>query len=113
MKTTTLKDILNQDAKNQKISASGWVRTKRSSKNLAFIELNDGSCQKNLQIIVNEDCTNFSKISEVSTGASITVNGLLTPSPAKKQAIELLAQILIIHGRTTSSYPLQKKGHSI
>ena len=68
---------------------------------------------KNLQIIVNEDCTNFSKISEVSTGASITVNGLLTPSPAKKQAIELLAQTLIIHGSTTSSYPLQKKGHSI
>ena len=109
----SIKTILNNFEKSQETHVYGWVRTKRESKKIAFISVNDGSCQDNLQIIVSDESEAFAKIKEIQTGASIKCVGLLQESPAKGQSCELLAQDIEILGNTSDSYPLQKKGHSL
>ncbi|MCH9634216.1 MAG: Asparagine--tRNA ligase [Chlamydiae bacterium] len=91
----------------------GWVRTLRDQKKFAFIEINDGSCLANIQVIANSDLENFSEILEkVATGASLKVNGVLVESPGKGQKVEIHAKQIEIVGQCDSSYPLQKKRHS-
>lgn len=92
----------------------GWVRTSRHTKNVSFVELNDGSCLSNLQIVCDEK-TAFADADRhaLQTGASIEVQGRLTESPGGKQTVELLGQrVRIIGGAPAESYPLQKKRHS-
>ena len=90
----------------------GWVRTRRDSKDFSFIELNDGSCLRNLQIIARNPLGNYADIQRLTTGASITVHGELVASQGKGQAWELVADKIDIVGRSDDSYPLQKKGHT-
>ncbi|MGI6586892.1 MAG: asparagine--tRNA ligase [Lutisporaceae bacterium] len=97
---------------NKNIRVSGWVKTERTSKNFGFIELNDGSFFKNLQIVFEEGLENFNEIAKLSVGSAISVEGVLTESPGAKQPFELKADKIIIEGRSTSDYPLQKKSHS-
>ena len=87
------------------VTLKGWVRTKRESKTFAFIELNDGSYFKNLQIVVSEEnVANYSEvISQVTTGASISVTGTLVLTPEMKQPFELKAESLEIVGECPSS----------
>jgi asparaginyl-tRNA synthetase len=97
------------------VTAKGWVRTRRDSKKgFSFIELNDGSCMKNLQIIVDAEIPGYADaIKDVTTGASISVDGTLKESPGKGQRIELHASSLDVIGKAdAASFPLQKKGHS-
>ena len=97
------------------VEVRGWVRTKRESKQgFAFVELNDGSCLANLQIIVENTVPGFEDfIRLLTTGASIAVQGELKASPAKGQQVEVHAKQLTVYGTADAEkYPLQKKGHS-
>lgn len=94
------------------ILVSGWVRTSRSSKDFGFIELNDGSFFKGLQIVFGTDLSNFSEAEKVSVGSSLEIEGELVESPAAGQAFELKATKIIILSLAPENYPLQKKKHS-
>ena len=97
---------------NKDITLKGWVRTLRSSKNFGFIELNDGSFFKTLQVVFSDDLPNFAEISKYHTGAALEVSGKLVESPGAKQPFELHASSIILVGDSTADYPLQKKRHT-
>ena len=111
---SNIKDILKLHPEGQKMAAEGWIRTKRDTGNLCFLELNDGTCMKGLQIIAEKnDIITDDLINSVSTGASIMAEGILVESPGKNQAAELRAEkITLIGPSPADSYPLQKKRHS-
>ena len=95
------------------VSVSGWIRTLRCSKSFGFIELNDGSSFKNLQIVIEEDkLENYSEVSKLSFGSSVSVKGNMEFTPEAKQPIELKASEVEIQGVSAPDYPLQKKRHS-
>lgn len=97
------------------VDVRGWVRTKRESKQgFAFIELNDGSCLANLQVVVDSSVPNFAEtIKQITTGASLRVTGELKESPGKGQRFEVHAQTVDLYGPAdAAAYPLQKKRHS-
>ena len=95
------------------VSVSGWIRTLRCSKSFGFIELNDGSSFKNLQIVIEEDkLENYSEVSQLSVGSSVSVKGNLEFTPEAKQPFELKASEVEIQGVSAPDYPLQKKRHS-
>ncbi len=114
MKTVVKKLFRNTDEFGGKeITVSGWVRTIRVSKNFGFIELNDGSFFKSLQIVIEQDkLENYAEISKLNVGAAITVTGILELTPEAKQPFELKADSAYIDGASTPDYPLQKKRHS-
>jgi asparaginyl-tRNA synthetase len=97
---------------NKTIKVSGWVRTIRVSKSFGFIELNDGSFFKNLQIVVDDTLDNFQQITKLPVSSAIIVEGELVESPGANQPFELKAKCIEIEGLSTSDYPLQKKRHS-
>lgn len=95
------------------VSVSGWIRKLRCSKSFGFIELNDGSSFKNLQIVIEEDkLENYSEVSKLSVGSSVSVKGNLEFTPEAKQPFELKASEVEIQGVSAPDYPLQKKRHS-
>jgi asparaginyl-tRNA synthetase len=97
-----------------KITINGWVRTRRQSKAVSFIELNDGSSFKNLQIVLEQGALSPEVDAQVTTGSCIRVSGDLVASPAAGQPVELRAREVSIYGTADpASYPLQKKGHSM
>lgn len=96
----------------QEIMISGWVRTSRSAKEFGFIELNDGSFFKGLQIVFDSSLANFSELEKISVGSSLEVAGQLVTSPAAGQAFELKAKTVTILNAAPENYPLQKKKHS-
>src|SRR6187431_1909852 len=110
---TTIKNALQSDVSIDAIRVQGWVRTRRDSKDFSFIELNDGSSLRNLQIIAKKDALpSYADIQRLNTGASIVVEGALVPSQGKGQKWELVARNIEIVGGADDSYPLQKKGHT-
>lgn len=96
---------------NQTVTISGWIRTLRASKHFGFIELNDGSFFKNIQIVFEENLGNFHEISKFGTGASIIATGKLVLTPNAKQPFEIKAEKIELEGASTPEYPLQKKRH--
>jgi len=115
MERTYIKQIYRETDKylDTRIRVSGWIRTVRSSKTFGFIELNDGSFLKNLQVVVEEEnLDNFQEVVKLDEGSAITVEGLLVKSPAPKQPFELKALNVIVEGESAPDYPLQKKRHS-
>ena len=97
-----------------RLTVCGWVRTLRQSKNLAFIELNDGSCQRNLQIIAEQSkLTNFDEICRQNVGAALVIEGELVLTPDAKQPCEIHATSIEIEGVSTPDFPLQKKKTSL
>ncbi|HQZ64082.1 MAG TPA: OB-fold nucleic acid binding domain-containing protein, partial [Planctomycetaceae bacterium] len=116
MPITRIAGILRDGQPETQLTARGWVRTRRDSKNgFSFIELNDGSCMKNLQIVVENTVPGYeTAIRDVTTGASVSIEGTLKESPGKGQRIELHASSLTVLGvADAATYPLQKKGHSM
>ena len=109
---TSVKDALNQTAPVAPILVQGWVRTRRDSKDFSFIELNDGSSLRNLQIIARNSLSNYAALQRLITGASILVRGALVASQGKGQNWEVIADEVTIVGASDDSYPLQKKGHT-
>ncbi len=95
------------------ILVKGWVRTKRQSKGFCFLEVNDGSCLKNIQVIVDAGVPGYDIIDQVNTGASVSISGDLVASPGKGQSWEVkAAEIVLIGTADSEKYPLQKKRHS-
>lgn len=108
-----IKNILDRESPCEHIEVCGWIRTQRSNKSFSFIELNDGSCLKNLQIIAQNSLQNYEQIESLGTGTSIKVKGALVPSQGKGQKWEIQAEDIELLGSCPDTYPLQKKGHSI
>ena len=95
------------------VSVNGWVRTLRASKNFGFIELNDGSFFKNVQIVIeDEKLDNFASLCKLNVGAALRVEGRLELTPDAKQPFEIKADSVFVEGMSTPDYPLQKKRHS-
>src|SRR5438270_3428906 len=109
---TSIKAALQSAAAMDAIQVQGWVRTRRDSKDFSFIELNDGSSLKNLQVIARNSLPNYAEIQKLTTGASLRVSGALVASKGKGQKWELVADKIDIVGVADDSYPLQKKGHT-
>ncbi|MBI4697534.1 MAG: asparagine--tRNA ligase [Nitrospirae bacterium] len=114
MKRSRIKTILSEGKIGGKVTLCGWVRTKRESKGIAFIALNDGSMQDTLQLVVSEGTSAFQKISNCNTGAAIKATGVLKDSPAQGQRFEVEVLDIEVYGDADPvKYPLQKKGHTL
>ena len=109
---TSVKDALHSTIPVDAVLVHGWVRTRRDSKDFSFIELNDGSCLRNLQVIARNTLPNYAAVQRLITGASIVVRGALVASQGKGQSWEVVADSVEIVGGSDDSYPLQKKGHT-
>jgi asparaginyl-tRNA synthetase len=94
------------------VTVAGWIRTSRGSKNFGFIELNDGSFFKNMQVVYDEKLENFKDISKLAISSAILVEGKLVSTEGAKQPVEIQAHKVVVEGESDSSYPLQKKKHS-
>ena len=110
---TKIADLLKSEQRNIEVTVKGWVRTKRGNKNIAFIALNDGSTVHNIQIVVDLAKFDETLIKDITTGACIRVDGTLVDSVGSGQPVEIQAAKIEIYGKADSSYPLQKKGHSL
>ena len=109
----SVSDALAASAPRESIIICGWVRTRRDAKGLSFLEINDGSCLANIQVIIDEDTPAHTLLEPVNTGASIAVMGNLVESPGKGQKWEVHAVDLIVYGEADpETFPLQKKRHS-
>lgn len=111
-----VKDIYKHTAEyaSKDITLGGWIRTMRVSKNFGFIELNDGSFFKNIQIVYEADnIANFAEVSKYGVGTAIVVTGTLVETPEAKQPFELKAKEIVLEGASAPEYPLQKKRHSL
>ena len=97
----------------QTVKVAGWIRTSRMSKNFGFIELNDGSFFKNMQIVLDEELENFKEIGKLPISSSILVEGELVSTEGAKQPVEIHATKVEVEGMSDSSYPLQKKRHTL
>ncbi|MGH8095326.1 MAG: asparagine--tRNA ligase [Chthoniobacterales bacterium] len=109
---TSVKDALQSTAPREGLLVQGWVRTRRDAKDFSFIELNDGSGLRNLQIIARSTLPNYAAVQRLITGASIRAQGQLVASQGKGQSWEMIANSIEIVGPSDDSYPLQKKGHT-
>ena len=98
----------------KEVLVSGWARTIRDMKTFGFIELNDGSCFKNLQIVMDANSlANYKEIASQNVGAALTVTGTVVLTPEAKQPLEVKAASIAVEGPSTPDYPLQKKRHSV
>jgi asparaginyl-tRNA synthetase len=107
-----IKHILAANEPQSRVVAKGWVRTRRDAKGLSFLELNDGSCLGNLQVVADHGIVGAEQLSHFTTGAAAVVEGELVASPAQGQKWELRANRLDLVGMADQTYPLQKKGHT-
>lgn len=105
MKHIDIKELLNNQEIKDEITVCGWIKTFRSSKNVSFIELNDGTSLNNLQLVLN----NTNDINNLTVGSSIMVKGRLVKSLSTKQEVELLVDSIEIIGKCSNDYPIQKK----
>ena len=100
------------DYLNKEISITGWIRTLRASNAFGFIEINDGSFFKNIQVVFDNKLSNFKEISKLPISSSLKVIGTLVETPNAKQPFEIQAKEIVIEGMSDSDYPLQKKRHT-
>ncbi|HAC21413.1 MAG TPA: asparagine--tRNA ligase, partial [Porphyromonadaceae bacterium] len=111
---TKIVDAVKNPAIGTKVNVKGWVRTRRGNKHVSFVALNDGSTIHNIQVVI--DMTRFSEeeLKPITTGSCINVNGLLVESQGKGQTAEIQAEEIEIYGTADpTTYPLQKKGHTL
>ena len=115
METTLVKKIYRETETfaGKTVKLSGWIRTVRASNAFGFIELNDGSFFKSIQVVFEQNLDNFKEISKLSVSASITVEGILAVTPNAKQPFEIKSTSIIIEGLSAPEYPLQKKRHTL
>ena len=110
---TKVKDLLQSDP-GRKVTAKGWVRTRRGNKSVSFIALNDGSTINNIQVVVDMASFDEEMLKKITTGACIRVTGELTESLGSGQKVEIQAREIEIYGEADPAiYPLQKKGHTL
>lgn len=111
---TKIKEVLAKEPIGEELTVMGWVRTKRASKNVAFIALNDGSTINNLQVVADAEKFGEAVLKRITTGASIAATGKLVESQGAGQACELIAESIEVFGEADpDKYPLQPKKHSL
>ncbi|AYD41319.1 asparagine--tRNA ligase [Clostridium fermenticellae] len=115
MKTTLVKQLYREyeSFNNKEVELTGWVRTIRDSKSFGFIELNDGTFFKNVQIVLDDTLDNFKEICKLPISTSLKVVGTVNITPNSKQPFEIKAKCITVEGNSSSDYPLQKKRHSL
>lgn len=114
MKRTKIKDLIQSPTIGSEVVVKGWVRTKRGSKFVSFIALNDGSCIHNIQVVAEANRFDDEVLKKVTTGACLCVTGELAESQGKGQSFEIQAKSIEIYGTADpDTYPLQKKGHTM
>ncbi|HIJ80865.1 MAG TPA: asparagine--tRNA ligase, partial [Desulfuromonadales bacterium] len=107
-----IKYIVENGVPGTAYTISGWIRSLRSSKQITFIDLNDGSNLSGIQVTIESDCTDFAEASRAGTGSALKVDGVLVESLAAGQKMELQAHSIEIIGPADTTYPLQKKRHT-
>jgi asparaginyl-tRNA synthetase len=108
----SVKHLLASESAESSVELSGWVRTRRDSKEFSFVELNDGSCLQGIQVIIDAGISGSDQVPKMNTGASVSVVGELVESPGKGQSWEVRATEVSLLGEAPEDFPLQKKGHS-
>ena len=112
IKRTKIIDVLKRTDFDTIVNVRGWVRTKRGSKNVIFIALNDGSTINNVQIVADTEAFDAELVKDITTGACLSVNGALVQSQGSGQVVEIQAKEIEILGTCGSDFPMQKKGQS-
>lgn len=110
MKRIKVVELLNSSDFGKEVTVMGWVRTKRESKNVAFLAINDGSVIHNIQVVVD---INDETLKKISTGACVSITGILVQSQGKGQTSEIQAKKIEVFGTADDMFPLQKKGHTL
>ncbi len=114
MKRIKIKELLNGALLNEDINIKGWVRTRRGNKAVTFIAMNDGSTIHNIQVVADPNLLPAEEMAKITTGACLSVVGKLVESQGKGQSYEVQATAIEIYGTADpTTYPLQKKGHSL
>ncbi|HOP58442.1 MAG TPA: asparagine--tRNA ligase [Bacteroidales bacterium] len=114
MKRIKIKELLSSTEKGKEVLVKGWVRTKRGSKNIIFIALNDGSTINNIQVVADVSLFDEELVKDITTGSCLSVKGILVESEGKGQNVEIQALSIELYGTCDpETYPLQKKGHSM
>ena len=111
-KPITVREALASTAPRESALVQGWVRTRRDAKAFSFLEVNDGSCLRSIQVIAPETLANYAEVAHLITGASVSVRGRLVASQGQGQKWELSAEEVTVVGASDAGYPLQKKGHT-
>ena len=113
IKRTRISDLLKSKEYGTEVNVRGWVRTRRSSKQVAFVALNDGSTINNVQVVIDADKFDEELVKQFTTGACLSVNGMLVESIGGGQSVEIQATEIELLGACDSTYPLQKKGQTM
>ena len=114
MQRTKIKDILGRESAGGEVLVQGWVKTRRSSKSVSFLQINDGATLQDIQVVLDENLSNYSLVESLTTGCSVGIAGILVDSPGKGQRYEIQAKTLEVIGLADpNTYPLQKKRHTV
>ena len=112
LKRTKIVKLLASESEQPQVLVKGWVKTRRDAKDFSFVEINDGSCLKNMQVIANNNSPNYEEIKKLTTGSSVAVKGKLVASQGGSQKYEVVAEEIEIYSIAPDDFPLQKKKHS-
>ncbi len=112
MKRYKIAALLQTPEPMENVVVKGWVRTRRDAKTFSFIEINDGSCLKNIQVIADSSIDGYDAIARITTGSAVSAEGKLTASKGKGQQWEIQAKKITLLGPAPESFPLQKKRHT-
>ena len=112
LKRTKIVSLLSAADTMPEVLLKGWVRTRRDAKDFSFIEINDGSCLKNIQVIANNNLPNYEQVKKLTTGSSLAVKGALVESKGGSQKYEVVATEIEIYDIAPDDFPLQKKKHT-
>ena len=109
-----IKSLLTHEPSDELVTAEGWVRTKRDSKNVCFLDVNDGSSLKGLQLVIDKaSFNNDNLLDSISTGAAVSAKGRIVASQGGSQKVEMAVSSLTLVGACPNDYPLQKKRHTV
>ncbi|MFP3981155.1 MAG: asparagine--tRNA ligase [Desulfobacterales bacterium] len=111
-KRNKIRSLLQTAEPDKRVCIKGWVRTRRDSKTFSFLEINDGSCLANMQVVADHAAPGCDGVTELTTGSAVAVTGALRHSPGKGQKWEILAENITVYQVAPETYPLQKKRHS-
>tara|TARA_Y100001001_G_scaffold161193_1_gene185147 strand:+ start:1337 stop:2722 length:1386 start_codon:yes stop_codon:yes gene_type:complete len=114
MQRSKIRELLGRDGAGDDVLVQGWVKTRRSSKAVSFVQISDGSTLTDIQVVADESLPNFQAVEALTTGCSVSVVGTLVDSPGKGQKYEIHAKSIEIVGESDpDTYPLQKKRHTV
>ena len=114
MQRSKIRELLGRESAGDDVLVQGWVKTRRSSKAVSFVQISDGSTLTDIQVVADESLPNFQAVEALTTGCSVSVVGTLVDSPGKGQKYEIHAKSIEIVGESDpDTYPLQKKRHTV